>query len=67
MHRILSIILLVIAVGGLVFSKWVAPWLQTAINWLASSPFGAVFVAMSILVLVANVINWLIGIGYVRY
>ena len=66
MNKIISIILLVIFVAGLIFSKWVGPWLQTAINWITSSPFGAVLVTMSILVFIANIINWLIGLGTVR-
>jgi len=67
MNRIISIVLLIIAVGGLIFSKWVGPWLQTAIGWITQTPFGAIIVMMSLLVFIANIINWLVNLGRIRY
>ena len=67
MRKVISILLLILFVAGLVFSKWVTPVLQTAISWMTSSPVGAVLVAMSVLVLIANIINWLVDLGRVHY
>lgn len=60
---ILSIILIVVAIGGFIFSNFFGPILQKVLIPLIENPMGAVLVTIAILVFVINIVNGLINLG----
>lgn len=60
---ILSIILIVVALGGFMFSGVVGPVLKKFLIPLINNPMGAVLVTIAILVFVINIVNGLINLG----
>ena len=60
---IISIILIVVAIGGFIFSDFFGPILQKVLIPLIENPMGAVLVTIAILVFVINIVNGLINLG----
>lgn len=64
--KILTIMLLVLTLGSLIAGKWVGPFLSKILGALISSPTGAIFTALALIVFVAVVINTLLNLVKIK-
>lgn len=60
---ILSIILIIVAIGGFIFSDFFGPILRKVLLPLIDNPMGSVLVTIAILVFIINIVNGLINLG----
>jgi len=63
---IVSIILIIVTIGGFLFSGIVGPILAKILNPLIANPIGAVLVTVALLVFIINIVNGLINLGRIN-
>lgn len=64
--KIITIILLVLTLGGLLAGKWVGPFLSKILSNIISTPVGAVLTTIALIVFVITIINFIINLARIK-
>lgn len=66
LKKIITIVLLVLTLGGLLAGKWVGPFLSKILSKIIATPVGAVLTTLALIVFTITIINFVINLARIK-